>query len=110
MRRLIAPLDHGASVRVAILGCSIGAEVYSVLWTIRSGRPDLDLRVCAVDVSRDALQVAERAVYTRANSGSRLVGSSLFERLTPEESHAIFDWQGETATVKTWLRAGISWH
>lgn len=108
IRRLIAQREHGATVRVAILGCSVGAEVYSVLWTIRSARPDLDVRVQAADLSREVLEVAERAVYTGASSG--LVGSSIFERLTPAESHAIFDWEGETASVKPWLRAGIGWH
>ena len=108
IRRLIVQREHGATVRIAILGCSIGAEVYSVLWTIRSARPDLDLRIQAADISREVLQVAEQGVYTRGSSG--LVGSSIFERLTPEESHAIFDWKGQTATVKPWLRTGIAWH
>lgn len=108
IRRLIALREQGSTLRIAILGCSIGAEVYSVLWTIRSARPDLDVRVQAADTSREVLRVAERAIYTSASSG--LGGSSIFERLTPEESHAMFDWDGGTATVKPWLRAGISWH
>ena len=108
IRRIVSQRAHGATVRIGILGCSIGAEVYSVLWAIRSSRPDLDVRVRAVDISREVLAVAERAVYTSASSG--LVGSSIFERLTTEESQAIFDWAGGAATVKPWLRAGISWH
>jgi SAM-dependent methyltransferase len=108
IRRLVAQCEQGATLRIAVLGCSIGAEVYSVLWTIRCARPDLDVRAQAADISREVLEVAERGVYTSASSG--LVGSSIFERLTAEESHAIFDWQGETATVKPWLRASVSWH
>ena len=108
IRRLVAQCERGAKLRIAVLGCSIGAEVYSMLWAIRSSRPDLDVSVQGADISREVLQVAERAVYTSESSG--LVGSSIFERLTPEESSAIFDWQGETATVKAWLRAGVSWH
>jgi len=108
IRRVVAQRERGSAVQIAVLGCSIGAEVYSVLWTIRSARPDLDVRVQAVDISREILEVAQKAVYTSASSG--LVGSSIFERLTPEESQAIFDWQGDTATVKPWLRAGVSWH
>ena len=108
IRRLVVQRELDAPLRIAVLGCSIGAEVYSVLWTIRSARPDLKVRMQAADISREVLEVAERAVYTSASSG--LVGSSIFERLTPEESLAIFDWQGETATVKPWLRAGIEWH
>lgn len=108
VRRLIAQYEQGAKLRVAILGCSIGAEVYSVLWAIRTARPDLDVRAQAADISREVLEVAERGVYTSASSG--LVGSSIFERLTAEESHAMFDWQGEAASVKPWLRAGVGWH
>lgn len=108
IRRLVAQCEEGATLRIAVLGCSIGAEVYSVLWRIRSARPDLDVRAQAVDISSEVLEVAERGVYTSASSG--LVGSSIFERLTAEESQAIFDWQGEAATVKPWLRAGVGWH
>lgn len=108
LRRVVAQCERGSTVRIAILGCSIGAEVYSVLWIIRSARPDLDVRVQAVDIAREILEVARQAVYTSASSG--LVGSSIFERLTAEESRAIFDWQGDTATVKPWLRTGINWH
>jgi chemotaxis methyl-accepting protein methylase len=99
---------EGATLRLAVLGCSIGAEVYSVLWTVRAVRPDLEVRTQAVDISPEVLQIAERGMYTSASSG--LVGSSIFERLTSDESHAIFDWEGKSATVKPGLRAGVVWH
>ena len=51
MRRLVQTKDHGAPLKIAVLGCSIGAEVYSVLRTLRSSRPDLELAVHAVDIS-----------------------------------------------------------
>jgi chemotaxis methyl-accepting protein methylase len=106
MRRVAALKPEGATLSLAILGCSIGAEVYSVLWTIRSARPDLQVRVQAVDYDAQVLQVAQRAVYTSDTCG--LVGSSIFERLTDEERTQVFDWQGDEATVKPWLREGIS--
>ncbi len=106
MRRAAELWPEGASLNIAILGCSIGAEVYSVLWTIRSARPDLKVHVQAVDYSAQILEVAARAVYTSDTSG--LVGSSIFERLTEQERAQVFDWDGEQATVKPWLREGIS--
>lgn len=105
IRRVAALRPEGSTLRIAILGCSIGAEVYSVLWTIRSARPDLQLRVQAVDYSPEILEVAARAVYTSDTSG--LVGSSIFERLTEQERTQVFDWNGGEATVKPWLREGI---
>lgn len=108
IRRLIAGRAHGSGVRIAVLGCSIGAEVYSILWTVRAARPDLQVRLCAADISAQILNLAASAVYTPASSG--LVGSSIFERLTEDERGEMFDWEGDTATVKPWIRAGISWH
>jgi hypothetical protein len=106
IRRVAALKPNGATLSIAILGCSIGAEVYSVLWTIRSARPDLKVRVQAVDYSAQILELAARAVYTSDTSG--LVGSSIFERLTAQEREQVFDWDAEQATVKPWLREGIS--
>jgi SAM-dependent methyltransferase len=108
IRRLLAAWPHGSTVRIAVLGCSIGAEVYSVLWTVRSARPDLQVRLWAADISPGIVDVAAKAAYTDASSG--LVGSSIFERLSETERREIFDWEGETATVKPWIRAGISWY
>src|SRR5262249_41526852 len=47
MRRLIARQPQGSAVKIAVLGCSIGADVYSILFTIRSARPDLAVSLCA---------------------------------------------------------------
>ena len=107
IRRLIYLRAKGSSLRIAILGCSTGAEIYSVLWTIRVARPDLKLDVHAVDISAEILDVAAKAVYTSASS--ELEGRSIFERMTDAQRHEIFDWDGDRATVKAWIREGISW-
>ena len=107
IRRLCEQKSHGATVRIAVLGCCIGAEVYSILWTIRSARPDLKVLLHAVDVSKDILNFAERGVYDPIVSA--IVGASIFERLTPDEKQEMFDWQGDQAKVKAWLREGIAW-
>ena len=107
IRRLTATMAAGSNLRLAVMGCSIGAETYSVLWTIRSARPDLNVQISAVDNSAEVLEIGERGIYTSETCG--LVGESIFERLTEQERREIFDWNGETATVKPWLREGISW-
>jgi hypothetical protein len=107
MRRLAEQRAQGSTLRIAVLACSIGAEVYSILWTIRSARPDLHVIVHAVDISKEILDVAESGIYS-ANT-SDLIGSSIFERLTAEERREIFDWEGGRAKVKSWLREGIAW-
>jgi hypothetical protein len=107
MRRLAEEKAQGSTLRIAVLACSIGAEVYSILWTIRSARPDLKVLLCAVDISKEILKFAEKGVYAPSTSG--LVGSSIFERLTAPEMEDMFDLEGDVARVKPWLREGITW-
>jgi chemotaxis methyl-accepting protein methylase len=105
IRRLASVQPQGATFDLAVLGCSIGAEVYSVLWTIRAARPDLKVRTSAVDISPEVLAVAERAVYSSA--ASTLVGWSIFDRVSAAEREQMFDWQGDEGTVKPWIREGV---
>ena len=105
--RLCKQKADGATVRIAVLACSIGAEVYSILWTIRSARPDLKVVLHAVDISCEILKFAERGVYDPKVSA--FVGASIFERLTAHEAREMFDWEADQARVKSWLREGITW-
>src|SRR5215510_6784533 len=107
MCRLAQQKARGSTLRIAVLGCSIGAEVYSILWTIRSARPDLKVNLCAVDISEETLSFAEKGIYDPDSSA--LVGAQIFERLTIHEMREMFDWNGDQATVKSWLREGITW-
>src|SRR5262249_10289098 len=100
MRRLAQQKSHGSTLRIAVLGCSIGAEVYSILWTIRSSRPDLKVLLHAVDISKEILSFAEKGVY--ASATSQLVNASIFERLSESEMAEMFDWEGDQAKVKSW--------
>ena len=108
MRRLAQQREHGSTLKIAVLGCSIGAEVYSILWTIRSARPDLKVLLEAVDISKEILSFAEKGSYSADTS--QFVGASIFDRLTEAEMIEMFDWQGDQAKVKSWLRQGITWH
>ena len=101
MRRLVHDKAQGATVRTAVLGCSIGVEVYSILWTLCPARPDLEIVVHAVDISRDVLDVAERGIYSP--EASAMVGSSIFEALSEAELLDIFDWEGDQGRVKAWV-------
>jgi len=107
MRRLAEQKADGSTFRIAVLACSIGAEVYSILWTIRSARPDLKVVLCAVDISKEILSFAEKGIY--GPESSELVGAQIFERLTAHEMREMFDWKDDQAKVKSWLRGGIAW-
>ena len=107
MRRLAQEKAPGSTFRIAVLGCSIGAEVYSILWTLRRSRPDLEFAVSGLDVSPEVVHFAEQGIYGPQASG--MVDSSIFERLTAGEMQEMFDWHGDEGRIKPWLRERISW-
>jgi chemotaxis methyl-accepting protein methylase len=107
MRRLALQKANGSTLRIAVVACSIGAEVYSILWTIRSARPDLKVVLSAVDISKEILSFAEKGIY--GSNASELVGVPVLERLTAREKREMFDWDGDQARVRSWLREGIAW-
>jgi SAM-dependent methyltransferase len=133
MCRLLAQRTHGAKVAISVLGCSKGAEVYSILWTIRSARPDLRVMLEAVDISQEVIDFAKEGTYSLQNhssvgnlSGSGLTdearlawstyrdqgmseSESIFQRLNETEMGGMFDLSPDRATIKSWLKEGITW-
>ena len=61
IRRLVERSTKTDTLRVAVLGCSTGAETYSVAWRIRSARPDLKFILHAVDISQQAVKIVKAA-------------------------------------------------
>jgi chemotaxis methyl-accepting protein methylase len=130
MRRLLDQKPHGSSLDISVLACSKGAEVYSLLWTIRSARPDLTLRMHAVDVSQKMLTFAEKGVYSYSSSHDVSKAANhkgiteqedviwhtavdqnapIFERLIDKELEEIFEMEGDQARVRSWLKEGVYW-
>ena len=128
MRELAGRSAHGATLRIAVLACSKGAEVYSIAWALGSARPDLKLEIHAVDISQDILEFAEKGVYSLKSldglnapdhegitdgdvtwNTCRDQNAPIFERMTAEEVEAMCVVEGEQARVRPWLREGISW-
>jgi len=133
MGRLVDQKVHGARVSIAVLACSKGAEVYSILWSIRTSRPDLKVSLQAVDISKEIIDFAKEGAYSLKCPGSlpaqgnldmteeeRLISltckdqgfnqrASVFQRLDKSEMDEMFDSEGDQAEVKSWLKEGISW-
>jgi len=105
--RLAGLRAKNGEVSVAVLGCSIGAEVYSILWTSHSTRPDLRLRTTAVDISDEVIAVAREGVY--ATGVSDLVKEPVCERMTEGELREMFDGEGALLRVKPWMREAVDW-
>jgi chemotaxis protein methyltransferase CheR len=106
--RLSHPIATRRPVRIAVLGCSNGAEVYSIRWTLRSLKPGVQLVLHAMDISAAALECAREGVYSPGVS--ELVREPICALMTAEEISGMFDEQGERLAVKPALKEGITWH
>jgi len=126
MRRLLSQRAPGSKVDISVLACSKGPEVYSILWFIRSARPDLKVSMRAVDISQEILEFAERGVYSLNSdlNAANEVGAErvdvawntrrdqnapMFERMTKKEVAAMCEVEGDNARIRSWLKEGVKW-
>ncbi len=131
LTRLVERKETDGSVKIAVLGCSKGAEVYSIMGALRTARPDLNLSIFAVDISEEILEFAKHGVYSLEGADSDAAkvgesgtesgtvvyhtardqrGTSPLERVTPIEMGVLFEKEGDRAKVRPWLKEGIFWH
>jgi SAM-dependent methyltransferase len=107
IRRLSDQKGKGSTLKIIVLGCSNGSEVYSILWTIRSARPDLKIMMNAVDISNEVLELARKGTYSLGPP--ELVDQQIFERMTENEMREMFDKEDGRLKIKSWLKEGIIW-
>jgi len=88
-------------LRIWSAGCSTGEEAYSIAITVADALPFADawqIEILATDISREALQLAERGIYS---------GRSL-TNVTPQQLETHFKKNGNGWQVKPRLRKMIS--
>ena len=107
MRRIATARAFGSRLKITVVACSNGAEVYSILWTIRSARPDLKLEVHAIDISSQIVEIAARGEYSLHTD--QLIGSPIFERVTDEEMRNMFEPVDGQVRIRPWVKEGVEW-
>lgn len=90
------------NLNLTVIGCSEGAEVLSIVHTLRKARPNIKLNVQAFDISQAAIDIARQGVFPRE--------SRLFKYTTAAELEELFEQIGETLKVKAVYREDVSWH
>jgi chemotaxis protein methyltransferase CheR len=93
--------DHPRSLRIWSAGCANGAEPYSIAITLAETLkfPEAgDIGILATDISRQALQQAERGGYSKRE----------LQGVSPAQLHAYFTPDGDHYIVKPQLRSLVS--
>jgi chemotaxis methyl-accepting protein methylase len=108
MSRLIEAPNPADPAKITVLGCSIGVEVYSIVWMLRRSRPELAISIHATDISADAVRIGEQGVY--GQEALMLANWPVFDSLSEAERAEMFDWDQDVARIKPWLQEGLKWH
>ena len=106
--QLAATVPMGGQLRIAVLGCSTGAEAFSMSWAVLDKRRDIDLAVHASDISATSVETARAAVYPAdfvAITGREAPGLDETEKAQLLETLA----DGSYRVRDDW-RAPITWH
>ena len=113
---LASHYPRSSHLKIASIGCSTGAELYSVLYTIKSLRSDLHITAQGADISDAVVEAARRGVYfpdvPAAEGGLYAAGRaevagadvpSLVKLLEPlaDGSLRVRDWVRESVTWRT---------
>jgi SAM-dependent methyltransferase len=91
----------GRPWRIAVMGCSTGAELYSILHAVRLRCPGLALAAVGVDISPQVIEQAASGVY---RADDRELGD-----LSQSEQSALLVPDGERLRVREELVSGVRW-
>jgi chemotaxis methyl-accepting protein methylase len=109
LRRRVLERPPGSVLRIAAIGCSSGAELYTAIWAVRCARQDLQLSATGVDIDAPALAKARTGVFSLdEHEFSRLPDEEL-ERLCTPAPVALFDREGETLRISDRIATAPSW-
>jgi chemotaxis methyl-accepting protein methylase len=101
LRDLVLKVPDGVTLRVIVMGCSTGAELYSLLWYLRSARPNFQISAIGADVIDGFVAKASRGVYSPEDKELLWLSNPILD--------SFFDDGGGALRVKDWIRKDIRW-
>ncbi len=93
----------GVPLRIAIIACSSGMEVYSIKWALRDLDNHAHIQLTGIDVDEVVVDIAHRGCYPLTDFTWQ------FERLSQDEYSQICPPDGKSSRVNDNLRSGIRW-
>lgn len=112
---LILTAQGRTPVRVMSVGCSVGAELYSLMWLLRRLKPDLAIDARGVDVVPEAIAVARQASYRleapSSTGGTLWVDGARVLSTSAQAVEEMFELCPDGAwRVRDYIRRGTTWH
>jgi chemotaxis methyl-accepting protein methylase len=94
--------ESGGSVRLCVVGCSTGAEMYSILSSVRQARSDLKILPTGIDISEFSIEKAKAGRYS-------LQDPEVLRGVSEETLAELFDRTDSGFKIKDSIGAGVEW-
>ena len=91
----------GSPLTIASIGCSLGAELYSLLYLVRLGCDELCVKATGVDISSEIIDQAKSARFSLDAEELSILGA--------RELADMFVKKNGWLEVRDWIRVGIRW-
>jgi len=114
LNEVVSAHPRGQTLRIASIGCSVGAELYSTLWLLRRQHPWLQVVAHGIDVSATVIEVARKGLYRLRTppplGGTIEVNGAKVLTTVPNALNDIMDvTPAGDFRVKDWIREGVTW-
>lgn len=98
---IIRSLFTGQLIKIAVVGCSSGAEVYSIIHVLKKNLPVLNFEIRAYDIDGEALETAKMGIYP--------VASREVLKCNADEISELFERDGQNYKVRSQFKKNIHW-
>ncbi|MDX1812854.1 MAG: CheR family methyltransferase [Gammaproteobacteria bacterium] len=101
IQNIVSSKDRDKAINIAVLGCSVGMEVYSIVWQLKSIKQKVN--IIGLELSEKSLSIAKKGEYPLDKYDWH------FERLSEEEYKDFFTIKNEVACISPELKHDIKW-
>jgi len=117
-KTLVGLINNGSinnsTVKIASIGCSTGAELYSNLYFFKKMCLNYKFLSVGVDISDGVVEIAREGLYSldiasSTGQGTYYEGEFELSHLRDEDVSELFDMEADGVRIKPWIRSDTSW-
>lgn len=101
LRDLALAMPRSNPLKILVLGCSTGAELYSLLWMVRVARPEQSVHALGIDLSPSSVRAAAEGAYP--------IDATEVAGISETAYHRLFTRQADMLRVQPWLKDHATW-
>jgi SAM-dependent methyltransferase len=101
LRDLALEMPRRDRLKILVLGCSTGAELYSLLWMVRMARPEQSVQALGIDLSTSCVRAAAGGAYP--------IDATEVAGISETAYHRLFTRHADMLSVQRWMQDHVTW-